>query len=623
MAANSVISVTSLDFDAIKASMKSYISSKPEFTDYNFEGSTISMLLDLLAYNTYQNAFYTSMVGNEMFLDSAQLRESVVSRAKMLGYTPRSARGASTTLSVTITPNDAPDSITVAKNTEWQATVDGETYKFVTPDAYIITPAAGVYSSTITITEGRPVTHRWTVDSNNPVRYIIPNESVDTTSLVVDIQNSSEDSTLTRYTLASDITQVYANSAVYFLQETDDQQYEIYFGDDVIGKQPDNGNIIIAQYRICNGTIGNDISTFTDPSTLGGYSTFTATVNASTSGGANNESINSIKFNAPKNFAAQNRAVLAEDYKRIILRENGDFSSVNVWGGEDNTPPVYGKVYISVKPTTGNLISQNRKNQIKAQLKRYNILSIDPEFVDATYLYIRPTVTVRYDPTLTTLTAAQVQTKVLNAIVSFETNNLGTFSNNKFRFSRFTRAIDDTDPSIVSNKTTIQMEKRFVPSTSQATTYRLAFSNPIDEPVSIGHTTHAGSHHISSSAFTFSGKTAYLDDDGEGVVRSYYIQDSTSVVYLNETLGTVDYNTGLITLNSFFPTSISGAEMSIYADPLNNDINAVRNQILLIAGATVTVVDDTNGVVVAQTQQATTSGVTTTVVDSGVNAVVY
>ena len=623
MAANSVISVTSLDFDAIKASMKSYISSKPEFTDYNFEGSTISMLLDLLAYNTYQNAFYTSMVGNEMFLDSAQLRESVVSRAKMLGYTPRSARGASTTLSVTITPNDAPDSITVAKNTEWQATVDGETYKFVTPDAYIITPAAGVYSSTITITEGRPVTHRWTVDSNNPVRYIIPNESVDTTSLVVDIQNSSEDSTLTRYTLASDITQVYANSAVYFLQETDDQQYEIYFGDDVIGKQPDNGNIIIAQYRICNGTIGNDISTFTDPSTLGGYSTFTATVNASTSGGANNESINSIKFNAPKNFAAQNRAVLAEDYKRIILRENGDFSSVNVWGGEDNTPPVYGKVYISVKPTTGNLISQNRKNQIKAQLKRYNILSIDPEFVDATYLYIRPTVTVRYDPTLTTLTAAQVQTKVLNAIVSFETNNLGTFSNNKFRFSRFTRAIDDTDPSIVSNKTAIQMEKRFVPSTSQATTYRLAFSNPIDEPVSIGHTTHAGSHHISSSAFTFSGKTAYLDDDGEGAVRSYYIQDSTSVVYLNETLGTVDYNTGLITLNSFFPTSISGAEMSIYADPLNNDINAVRNQILLIAGATVTVVDDTNGVVVAQTQQATTSGVTTTVVDSGVNAVVY
>lgn len=623
MAANSVISVTSLDFDVIKASMKSYISSKPEFTDYNFEGSTISMLLDLLAYNTYQNAFYTSMVGNEMFLDSAQLRESVVSRAKMLGYTPRSARGASTTLSVTITPNDAPDSITIAKNTEWQATVDGETYKFVTPDAYVITPDAGVYSSTITITEGRPVTHRWTVDSNNPVSYIIPNESVDTTSLVIDIQNSSEDSTSTRYTLASDITQVYANSAVYFLQETDNQQYEIYFGDDVIGKQPDNGNIIIAQYRICNGTVGNDISTFTDPSTLGGYSTFTATVNASTSGGANNESINSIKFSAPKNFAAQNRAVLAEDYKRIILRENGDFSSVNVWGGEDNTPPIYGKVYVSVKPTTGTLISQDRKNQIKAQLKRYNILSIDPEFVDATYLYIRPTVTVRYDPTLTTLTAAQVQTKVLNAIVSFESNNLGTFSNNKFRFSRFTRAIDDADPSIVSNKTSIKMEKRFVPSTSQATTYRLAFNNPIDEPISVGHTTHAGSHHISSSAFTFSGRTAYLDDDGEGVVRSYYVQDSTSVVYLNETLGTVDYDTGLVTLNSFLPSAISGTELSIFADPLNSDINAVRNQILLIAGANVTVIDDTNNFVVAQTREATTLGVTTTVVDSGVNAVVY
>jgi len=622
MAANSVISVTELDFDDIKTSMKAYISSRPEFTDYNFEGSTISLLLDLLAFNTYQNAFYTSMVGNEMFLDSAQLRDSVVSRAKMLNYTPRSARGASTTLAVTITPTGAPDSVTIAKNTEWSATVDGEVYKFVTPEAYIL-DSTDSYSGTITITEGRPVTHRFTFNSNNPTRYIIPNRNVDTTSLVVLLQTSSSDASTVRYNLADDIKEVQSNSNIYFLQEVEDNQYEIIFGDGVLGKAPINGNIVIAQYRICSGTLGNDISVFTNPSTLGGFATYTASVNSATSGGSNNESISSIKFNAPKNFETQNRAVLAEDYKRLVLRDNGDIQSLSVWGGEENNPPIYGKVFISVKPATGTIISQERKNLIKTQLKSYNILSIDTEFVDATYLYIRPTVKVRYDPTITTLSAAQVQNKVLDAIVSFELNNMGTFSNNKFRFSRFARAIDDADASIVSNNTSIEMEKRFNPSTSQNGTYGIAFNNQIERPISPGHTSHSGSHHLSSSSFTFSGKTSFLDDDGEGIVRSYYIDGNQNVIYLNDTLGTVNYKTGLVTLNSFLPSAIAGNQMSIYVDPFSNDIEAARNQILLIAGANVTVIDDTNNLIVAQTREATTLGVTTTVIDSAINTVVY
>ena len=345
MAANSAISVTSLDFDAIKTSMKTYISSKPEFTDYNFEGSTISMILDLLAYNTYQNAFYTSMIGNEMFLDSAQLRDSVASRAKMLDYVPRSARGASTTLNVEITPTGAPDTVTIDKGSEFSATVDGESYKFVTPEAYTLS-SNDLYTGDITITEGRVATHRFTVSTTSPVRYILPNENVDTTSITVDIQNSADDQNSTRYNVASDISQVQANSAVYFLQEVEDSQYEIYFGGDVIGKAPIDSNIVIANYRVCNGTVGNDINSFTSPSTLGGFSTFTTTVNASTAGGSDNESIESIKFNAPKNYETQNRAVLSEDYKRIILRDNGDFQSVSVWGGEENTPAIFGKVFI-------------------------------------------------------------------------------------------------------------------------------------------------------------------------------------------------------------------------------------------------------------------------------------
>ena len=616
MAANSAINVTSLNFDNIKESMKTYIASKPEFTDYNFEGSTISMLLDLLAYNTYQNAFYTSMVGNEMFLDSALLRDSVVSRAKMLNYVPRSARGASTTLTVEITPTGAPDSVTVAKDSEFSATIDGEAYKFVTPQAYSFSSTDN-YSGTITITEGRPVTHRFTVNTNSPVRYILPNENVDTTSITVDVQTSSSDASSVRYNLASDITEVQANSAVYFLQEVEDSQYEITFGDDVIGQAPVDGNIVIANYRICNGTDGNGISSFTSPSTLGGSSTFTTLVDAATSGGANNETIESIKFNAPKNYETQNRAVLAEDYKRLILRDNGDVQSISVWGGEENNPPIYGKVYISIKPTIGNTISSQRKTEITTELKKYNVLSIDPEFVDATFLYIRPTVEVRYDSKTTTLTGPQVQTKVLNAITNFESTKLGTFDNKTFRYSQFVKAIDAADSSIVSNLTTIQIEKRFVPSLTNSTTYNVSFSNSLHNP-------HAGHRYaISSSAFTYRGNTSYFDDDGNGNLRIYYITGSNTRVYTNETAGVVNYRTGLVTINSFLPSAFVGSSLSIFADSADDDVNAIRNQILLIAGANVTLIDDATTLVAATTVTATTSGVTTEIPGSNPPALVY
>jgi len=616
MAANSAINVTSLNFDNIKESMKTYIASKPEFTDYNFEGSTISMLLDLLAYNTYQNAFYTSMVGNEMFLDSALLRDSVVSRAKMLNYVPRSARGASTTLTVEITPTGAPDSVTVAKDSEFSATIDGQAYKFVTPQAYSFSSTDN-YSGTITITEGRPVTHRFTVNTNSPVRYILPNENVDTTSITVDVQTSSSDASSVRYNLASDITEVQANSAVYFLQEVEDSQYEITFGDDVIGQAPVDGNIVIANYRICNGTDGNGISSFTSPSTLGGSSTFTTLVDAATSGGANNETIESIKFNAPKNYETQNRAVLAEDYKRLILRDNGDVQSISVWGGEENNPPIYGKVYISIKPTIGNTISSQRKTEITTELKKYNVLSIDPEFVDATFLYIRPTVEVRYDSKTTTLTGPQVQTKVLNAITNFESTKLGTFDNKTFRYSQFVKTIDAADSSIVSNLTTIQIEKRFVPSLTNSTTYNVSFSNALHNP-------HAGHRYaISSSAFTYRGNTSYFDDDGNGNLRIYYITGSNTRVYTNETAGVVNYRTGLVTINSFLPSAFVGSSLSIFADSADDDVNAIRNQILLIAGANVTLIDDATTLVAATTVTATTSGVTTEIPGSNPPALVY
>ena len=616
MAANSTISVTELDFDDIKVSLKDFLKSQPEFLDFNFEGSAISLLIDMLAYNTYQNAYYTSMVGNEMFLDSAQLRESVVSRAKMLNYMPTSARGANTNFTITITPTGSPDSVTVDKNTEWTASLDGQTLKFVTPEAYTLT-SDNNYSGTITVVEGQPLTHRFTVDNLDTQRFILPNENVDTASIVVDVQESSTDTSSTRYNLATDLTQVQANSAVYFLEEEAENQYEVHFGDGVLGKKPDNGNIVIINYRSCNGVLGNDIGTFTDPSTVAGSSVFTKTVNANTSGGAAFETIDSIKFNAPKNFEAQNRAVLAEDYKRIILRETGDIQSISVWGGEENDPPIYGKVYLAVKPVTGNVISSTRKNQIKDILKKHNVLSIDTEFVDAQFLYVNPTTTVRWDPNATTLSAGAVQDKINTAISSFETNNLNDFEKQKFRFSKFTRVIDDADPSIMSSLTDILMERRFAPSTTTKATYNIPFNQKLFHP----HAGHA--YAISSSKFTFNNLDSYLDDDGNGNVRIYYLNSAGERVVSVANAGTVNYTTGLVKLDAFLPTAYTGSSMSIYAEPNDKDITAVRNQILLIANAKVTVLNDVTSQVDAKTVTATTSGVTTTVVDSGLYPVVY
>jgi hypothetical protein len=616
MAANSTISVTELDFDDIKVSLKNFLKSQPEFLDFNFEGSAISLLIDMLAYNTYQNAYYTSMVGNEMFLDSAQLRESVVSRAKMLNYMPTSARGANTNFTITITPTGSPTSVTVDKNTEWTASVDGQTLKFVTPEAYTLT-SDNNYSGTITVVEGQPLTHRFTVDNLDTQRFILPNENVDTSSIVVDVQESATDTSSTRYNLANDLTQVQANSAVYFLEEESENRYEVYFGDGVLGKAPTNGNIVIINYRSCNGILGNDIGTFTDPSTVAGSSVFTKTVNANTSGGAAFETVDSIKFNAPKNFEAQNRAVLAEDYKRIILRETGDIQSISVWGGEENDPPIYGKVYLAVKPVTGNVISSTRKNQIKDILKKHNVLSIDTEFVDAQYLYVNPTTTVRWDPNATTLSAGAVQDKINTAISNFETNNLNDFEKQKFRFSQFTRVIDDADPSVLSSLTDILMERRFAPSTTTKATYNIPFNQKLFHP----HAGHA--YAISSSKFTFNNQDSYLDDDGNGNIRIYYLNAAGQRVVLDSTAGTVNYTTGLVKLDAFLPTAYTGSSMSIYAEPNDKDITAVRNQILLIANAKVTVLNDVTSQVDAKTVTATTSGVTTTVVDSGLYPVVY
>lgn len=600
---NNVLNVTGLDFTTIRSNLEAYISSQPDFADYDFEGSTISNILDLLAYNTYYNSIYTNMASNEMFLDSAQVRSNVVSRAKMLGYTPSSARGATATIQVNITPRSTTDTITIAKNTQFTSTVDGIEYKFVTPEAFSIgkVGTSTVHSANISITEGESLTHRFTVGSAN-TRYILPNENIDLTSLAVSVQTSSSNTTTITHTKADDINAVYANSTIYFCQETENQEYELLFGDGVIGKALTTGNIIIADYRVCHGELLNGASVFTAPATLGGESNFTFSTSAAAIAGANRESIEGIKFNAPKNYQTQNRAVSTSDYERIILRDFPDIKSLRVFGGENNDPPTYGKVYVAAKPETSLYLSEQRKTEIGDRLRKYNIIGFETVFVDATYLYINPDIEVRWNSDNTTLTGQQLRSNVATTITDFESSNLGQFTNTRFRISKFQRFIDDTDASIFGNQTSIRIEKRFTPLLDRPYTYTLNFNNAFD--LRHPHPVDGVYGVVESSSFGFeSGGTTYdafFDDDGEGDIQIYYTEGNDRV-YLNKKAGRINYDEGIIVLDNFLPISYVGSYIRVSVKPRKTDIRASTNELMLFGEAKVTMVDETTSTILGST----------------------
>ena len=604
MSANSTIRVTDLNFNQIKNNLRSFLRAKPEFTDYDFEGSGLSNLIDLLAYNTYQQSVYVNMVGNEMFLDSAQIRNNVVARAKMLGYTPTSARGSQATLAITVTPSTNVTSVTVASNTLFTSTLDGIQYKFTTDKPYVLLQSQGYNSNTVIIKEGEPITQRFTVDTSSAQRFVLDNNNVDTTSIKVSVQTSSANTSRVTRTEATNIVDVQANSQVYFIQENEDGKYELLFGDGILGKAVDNDNIIIVDYRVVNGSVTNGANNFVAPASIGGQSTFTVSVANNASIGANAEGTASIKFNAPKSFQRQNRAVIKNDYARTILAEAPDIEAVSVWGGEENDPPIYGKVYIAAKPSGGNLLSDQRKAELVTLLQSKNVVTISPTFVDATYLYVVPSIVVRYNVASTTLVAGQISDKVATAVVNFETASLTLFDK-KFRESQFIADIVAADPSIVGTNITYRMMKRFTPNTDKVTSYSIAFNNGIHNP----HPGHSGA--VASTSFSFQGQTCFLDDDGYGTLRIYYLDSQNNRTYLNTSAGTVNYSSGLCVIQSVLITSSTTIEVSV--KPAINDISPTRNMLLLISKASIDVVNDSTGVVESRVSNVTTAGTTETI----------
>ena len=616
------LDVTDLDFDDIKSNLKTFMRNQSDFTDYDFEGSGMNAILDVLAYNTHYLAMNMNMVANEAFLDTASVRSSVVSHAKTLGYTPNSVRAPIANVNVTLNNIGSLTSATIPVGTIFTTVIDNINYQFVTVAEHTRQIENGIISfNNIPIHEGTYVTNRYTVDIDNvDQKFYINDANGDTTTLIVDVFDNSSSTLSTTFTLATDTTQTASDSNVYFLQESVDGKFEIYFGDGITGKALSDGNIVRMRYVVTNKEKANGASSFTTSATISGITNITTATVSPASGGAEKESIQSIKFNAPLDYAAQGRAVTVNDFKAIVPKVYANAKSVQVYGGEDNDVPTYGKVYISIVPTTG-AITASAKLDIVRQLKNnYTVASVTPEIVDPEYTKLRLNVNFAYNSKNTIKAQETLISNVKRTITNFNTNNLTKFDA-AFRYSAFTTLIDNTDDAITSNITTVKLSKDFIPTIGTSTKYIIPFNNALYNPHS-GHDADSGGI-LSSSGFKISGNTneMFLNDDGKGNVRMYYVVDGTTNTYQDNNAGTINYRTGEIVLTSFNITEVSNVDgatstnIRLIVSPESNDVIAVRNQVLEIDTANLIV--NANVDTIATGSASAGVGVTTTSTYSG------
>ena len=594
------LNISQLDFDNIKANLKRYLSNQNQFKDYDFEGSGMAVLLDLLSYNTHYLSYHANIAANEMFIDTADIRESIVSLAKALGYTPNSPRAAEADINVVV--NGATGAtLTMNAGTQFTTTVDGVSYNFVTTSSTTIAPTDGVYTfSNLKIKEGTYVTYNYTVDTTDiDQKFLIQSVNADTSTLIVKVQNSDTDTTVNTYTKATSITELDSTSKVYFLQESEDGKFEVYFGDGVIGKAIEDGNIVILQYVVTNKTAANGASSFALSGNIGGFSDVTITVNSNAANGAEAESKESIKFNAPKSYAAQDRAVTVNDYKIKVQELYANTKSVSAWGGEDNATPFYGRVYISINPKTGSNLTQVTKDDIVTQLKKFSVASVTPVIVDPETTSVLLTSTINYNESATANTSTAIKTLITTAITNYNDNTLNQFDG-VLRYSKLLDIIDDAESSILSNITTLKLRKTFTPTLSTSTNYTVDFSNALYNP----HTEHnkAAGGILSTTGFKVANDTNvyFFDDDGNGNIRRYYLIGSVRN-YVDSTAGTINYSTGALAFNALTIASIENIRGSASTviectvTPSSNDIVPVRNQVvdIDISNSTFTVQADT------------------------------
>ena len=581
--------LNNLDFADIKTALKEYMRAQTDFTDYDFEGSAISQILDVLAYNTYYTAFNTNMVVNELFLDSATLRDNVVSLAKQLGYTPKSVTAPEASVSMALTfSGTAPAEVAIKGGSGFVTNYDGSLYRYVLKEDMKVSVANSVATFTdIPIYEGSQIVTNVVINTSlKEQRFIIDNSGVDMNTLNIRVFQASNSSIFKDYKKANNILDISANDEVFFVSEIEDEKYEIFFGDGVLGKKLENGNVVRMSYIVTNGSSTNGASTFTFNGLMEDENGTTVTLPFSissisttsvASGGADIETIDKIKYNAPKFYGSQNRAVTGNDYKAIVRNLYPATSDVIVFGGEDQVPPAYGKVFLSVKPTEAASLSSFTKNELTTELKKYTVASIRPEFIDPSILYLELTSNIYYTGTKTQSLPTEIATKASTAIVEYLKTSQTEKFNGKFRYSKFIGVIDNSDLSINSNDTTVMMRKDFIAQINASSYYEICYQNAFyvdcNNPV------------VSSTGFTvfeFPTYTSYLEDRNGKIVLYRLDPVSGDKILLDDSVGTIDYAKGEIEMTNFtiLKGTFSDNRIELRVKPANKDIEVKREMYL-------------------------------------------
>lgn len=587
MAANSSIILSNLDFEAQKNTLKQYLRSQDRFKDYDFDGANMNVLLDILSYNTYMNAFYLNMIGNEMFLDTAQLRDSVVSHAKELNYTPSSFKSAEALVSLVINTNDTNKrSLIVPKGTTFTSRIGQTSFTFSTAENIVISDVTTASNrstftgSNITLYEGAYVLDTFTVNNTTPSRYILTNKNVDISSISVTVIEDMG-STIHQYLRAPSLFGLNNQSKVYFIQGAENESYEIVFGDDVIGRRPKNNSIVNIEYRVSNGELPNGCNRFTPDTSIDGETDILVLTSRAAVGGTVSESIESIKYNAPRHFTTQERAVTAEDYETLMKLNFPEVNVVTAYGGEDVDPPQFGKVFVAVDLRDIDGLPDVKRDQYYRFLKPRSPVSIDPVVVSPEYTYVYVETLVKYNVNVTSLNPDDIRTLVISSIVNYAQTNLNDF-NRTLRYSRLTQAIDATHPSVVSNETIAKAIKYLTPITGTPQSLVIDFGFALESTSADQQINPATDNQsIESSSFIYNGTQAYLEDDGNGIMRVVGSLSGQPAIIIPD-VGTVDYNTGLVTISNLTIDSYVGPVFKVYATPRSKDIGSAKGTILNI-----------------------------------------
>jgi hypothetical protein len=596
---NSSINLVNLDFTQLKRSLRDYLTTQEQFKDYNFDSSSMNVLLDLLSYNTYTNAFYLNMIGAEGFLDSAQMRESIFSHAKELNYLPRSAKSAVANITISFNASGISQPYVIRKGETFSAIVRQNSYVFSVASDQILSSPNSSFSATFDIYEGRYVADSFVVDTETS-SYKISNENVDTDSLSVLVYENNSTVPMV-FKQAKTLLGLNENSQIYFLQTSFDGKYEIIFGDGVLGRKPVNGSTIVLDYRVTSGEEANGARTFSanfDPTGSGELNSLVSvfvndysptSTSAYAVNGSAQESLESIRYFAPRHFQTQERAVTASDYETLLKTQFPEIGAISVYGGEEVNPPRYGRVFVAVDIANVNGLPDSKKREYYSFLKSRVPLSIDPIFVEPEFTYVQINSKIKYNINNTTKTAQNLQASTVLAIDEFAQTFLNDFRST-LRYSKLVKTIDDVDQSIVSNQTDIFAYKKLTPVVGIPQNIDVDFNLPLkktyylldtvvrDKSVSQGDVEVA--HSVRSSTVTFNGDKCEIEDNGAGLLRLVKITDNEHTIIRN--VGTVNYDTGKIQLTNFLIDSFDGSFFKLYVTPAEKDISITKNEILFV-----------------------------------------